>query len=101
MPLFIVHALDKPEHLETRLENRPAHLTWASAFSDRIRIAGPMFQADGKTFAGSMFVLEHDTLEAVEGLFETDPYVRAGLFQLVDIRPFRGVLGRWNEGENA
>ena len=56
-------------------------------------MAGPMFAEDGETFAGSVFVLEMESLEAVRSWAAQDPYAKAGLFERVEIRPFRWAIG--------
>ena len=93
MPLFLVNARDKANALDLRMQNRPAHLDWARAQQDHIRMAGPVFADDGTTFAGSVFLVEMDSLDAVRSWAENDPYARAGLFETVEIRPFTWVLG--------
>lgn len=93
MPLFHLHALDKAGALDVRLANRAAHLDWARSYEDKILMAGPMFAEDGETFAGSAFVLNMDSLETVRAWAAEDPYARAGLFQSVEIRPFKWVIG--------
>lgn len=95
MPLFLVHALDKPGHREVRMTNRPAHLEWARSLGARVKLAGPLFMADGESFAGSVFIIEGEDIEAVHRLFHSDPYVKADLFERVEVRPFRAVLGAW------
>ena len=93
MALFTVYCVDKPDALDVRLANRAAHLEWAGGFSDRIRMAGPMFADDGETFAGSLFVIDFGSKAEVEAWAANDPYAKAGLFQRVEIRPFRWLLG--------
>jgi uncharacterized protein len=98
MPLFMIYALDRPDSRDLRMENRMAHLDWAATFSDRIAMAGPVFAEDGETFAGSVFILECESLEAARTWHADDPYMRAGLFETVDIRALRWLLG---DGPNA
>ena len=93
MPLFLIHATDRPDAIETRLANRPAHLDWAGKSADCIKMAGPFFADDGETFAGSVFVIEMETLDDVKSWAANDPYARAGLFERVDIRPFTWAIG--------
>ncbi|MEO1568699.1 MAG: YciI family protein [Pseudomonadota bacterium] len=93
MGLFVVYCLDKPGAVQVRLANRSAHLDWAAGFKDRIATAGPMFDADGETFIGSLFVIASDSLDDVRDWATEDPYAKAGLFERVDIHPFRWVLG--------
>lgn len=93
MPLFLLNARDKQDALDIRMANRPAHLDWAAQHKDKIRMAGPVFADDGETFAGSTFVLEMESLGAVKTWASTDPYAKAGLFEAVEIRPFKWVIG--------
>lgn len=93
MPQFILNARDKAGALEVRMANRPAHLDWARASGEHILMAGPVFADDGETFAGSVFVVEMESLQAVRDWAAMDPYAIAGLFETVDIRPFSWLLG--------
>ena len=54
---------------------------------------GPVLAEDGETFAGSTFVVEFDTLADAKAWAQADPYARAGLFETVEIRPFKWLLG--------
>lgn len=98
MPLFLINARDKADALDLRLENRPAHLEWASASAGNILMAGPVFADDGETFAGSTFVVEFTTLDEAEAWAAQDPYARAGLFHSVEIVPFKWLLGEGPRG---
>ncbi|MCC5873210.1 MAG: YciI family protein [Gammaproteobacteria bacterium] len=90
--LFVLYCLDRPDSAELRQANRPAHLAWAKAQSG-IRMAGPMLDAEGEGMVGSLFVIEAEDRAAIERLHASDPYVHAGLFERVDIHPFRWLLG--------
>ena len=92
MALFHVMAFDKPGALDLRLENRAAHLEWAKAAGDTVRMAGPLLANDGESFIGSAFLIEAESEEALKAFQAEDPYVKAGLFQTVDIRPFKLVI---------
>lgn len=92
MPTFVLICTDKPKSLDLRMANREAHLAYAKDFADSIRLGGPLLDAAGD-MAGSMFVLEAEDRAAAEAFSANDPYNKAGLFQSVDIRPFRPVLG--------
>ncbi|MEL7128485.1 MAG: YciI family protein [Pseudomonadota bacterium] len=93
MRTFMINARDKAGALDLRMANRPAHLEWARASIEHILLAGPVFADDGETFAGSVFVVKMESLEAVKAWAKTDPYAQAGLFETVEIRPFTWVLG--------
>lgn len=93
MPLFILNARDKAGAIDIRMANRPAHLDWAKNYADKIRMAGPVFAEDGETFAGSVFVIEMETLAEVQAWAAEDPYAKAGLFETVEIKHFAWLLG--------
>ncbi|MEM8616517.1 MAG: YciI family protein [Pseudomonadota bacterium] len=93
MALFLINARDKAGALELRLANREAHLAWAGQFKDRIAMAGPVFLDDMETMAGSTFVIAFDTLEEAKAWAAQDPYALAGLFEHVEVRPFKWLIG--------
>lgn len=93
MALFSVYCLDKPGALELRLANRADHLAWVPQSGLKVWLAGPMFQADATTFAGSLFIVEANDESDVRAWSAKDPYVKAGLFERVDIRPFKWLIG--------
>jgi len=92
VPLFAVHCLDKPASLDLRLANREAHLAYVGGFKDRLRVAGPLLDAEGN-MAGSLLILEFDDLAAAKAFSADDPYNKAGLFQRVDVTAFKATLG--------
>ena len=94
MPLFVVHALDKSDTGPAiRAENRPAHLEWARALGDRLKVGGPLLSDDGEQMIGSLLIIEYDSLDALKAHLETDPYAIGGLFQCVDVHPFKWLIG--------
>lgn len=82
--------IDKPGHLAVRQENRAAHLAHIEA-SGVVEMAGPFL--DGGAMCGSLVVLNVETLEAAREWAAADPYAKAGLFQSVDIREWKKVIG--------
>ncbi|MEY4696547.1 MAG: hypothetical protein RIT14_975 [Pseudomonadota bacterium] len=83
--------IDKPGHLQTRLDNRAAHLAHIES-SGIVEMAGPFLTPEG-TMAGSLVVLTVETLAQAQDWAANDPYAKAGLFQSVDIREWRKVIG--------
>ncbi|MFN3076255.1 MAG: YciI family protein [Alphaproteobacteria bacterium] len=91
--LFVIHCLDKPAHLQTRLANRPAHVQYMMGFKDRLRLLGPLLGGeDGATMVGSLIVIDLADRAAVEEFLAGDPYGQAGLFESVVVRGFKQVL---------
>ena len=89
--LFVAVCTDKPGAYDKRMAARPAHLEWIAAQGSRLRLGGPMLGPDGKP-VGSIFLWEGDSREAVEALAAQDPYMQAGIFESVVLRPFRVVM---------
>ena len=87
--LFVIIGRDGPEAKELRPKLRPAHLEHLRALDGlgRIVLAGPL--TDG---AGSLIVLEAETVEEARSIAERDPYVTGGVFASFDIHPFLQVL---------
>jgi uncharacterized protein YciI len=83
--------IDKPGHLQTRLDNRAAHLDHI-ARSGIVEMAGPFLGPDGQMI-GSLVVLTVDTLAEAEAWAAADPYAKAGLFDSVTIREWKKVVG--------
>ena len=85
---FIVHCLDKPGMVETRLANYEAHKTYLGTGPIDIIISGPLVQDDGVTMIGSFFLVQAETRAEVEKFNAEDPFQAAGIWQQVQIHPF-------------
>lgn len=85
---FVIHALDHPDSLALRLETRPRHLEYLSAFD--IVAAGPLLDDDGNP-CGSCIVVELADRAAADDFVANDPYSEAGLFRSVEVHRFRTV----------
>ena len=83
--------IDKPGLLHIRQENRPAHLDHIRN-SGVVEMAGPFLTEAGE-MAGSLVILNVDTLDQARDWATNDPYAKAGLFQSVDIREWKKVIG--------
>ena len=82
---FVIHAYDKPDSLNIRLENRPAHVAYVTGPGSGLMVAGPMLAEDGETPIGTMLVVEAESKAAATAFAEGDPYAKAGLFAEVRI----------------
>ncbi len=91
MPLFVLTCLDKPDALPTRAATREAHLAYLRE-TGAVRLAGPFLNEQGEP-VGSMLIVEAEDLAGAREFGAGDPYVAAGLFQSVDVRPFRVTVG--------
>lgn len=83
--------IDKPGHLHIRQENRPAHLDHIQT-SGIVEMAGPFLSETGDMI-GSLVILTVDSLDQARDWAANDPYAKAGLFQSVDIREWKKVIG--------
>lgn len=89
--LFAIYCLDKEDSESVRLENRAAHLAHLSQHD--VRFAGPLLSDDGTGMVGSLIIAEFEDATAARAFADADPYQNAGLFQRVEIRPYRLAIG--------
>jgi uncharacterized protein YciI len=96
---YAIYALDRPGSLPARLAARPDHLARLNALLDegRMLLAGPVPAIDSEDpgpagFAGSLIVAEFADLDAAQAWADADPYVAAGVYAEVVVRPFRKTL---------
>ncbi len=89
--LFAILCNDKPDHLQLRLDTRPAHLDYLKGLGATLKFAGPFLDEDGKP-NGSLVVVETADRAAAEKIAAGDPYARAGLFADVTVRPWNWAV---------
>ncbi len=96
---YAVISQDVEDSLERRAGAREAHLARLRALLDegRLLIAGPHPAVDAEDpgaagFTGSLVVVDFDSLEDAKAWADDDPYVAAGVYESVVVRPFRKVL---------
>lgn len=82
---------DKAGALQTRLDNRSAHLAYI-AETGVVEMAGPFLSPEGQ-MTGSLVVLEVGSLAEAESWAAGDPYAQAGLFESVAISEWKKVVG--------
>ena len=93
MTIFAIHCVDKPNSLELRMATREAHLAYVGGFREQLRLGGPMLNQGGD-MAGSIILVEMETLAEAQAFAASDPYNQAGLFERVHISAFRPTLGK-------
>jgi len=96
---YAIVAEDVPDSLEKRLAARPDHLARLNQLKDagRLLLAGPFPAIDSPDpgpagFSGSLIVAAFDSLEAAQTWAAADPYVAAGVYAQVSVKPFKKVL---------
>ena len=97
--LYAIIAEDTPNSLEKRLNARPAHLSRLTDLQNqgRLILAGPFPAIDSVDpgpagFSGSLIVAEFIDLGAATTWAEADPFVVAGVYANVTVKPFRKTL---------
>ena len=86
MALFVLHCLDAEDALPRRMEARPAHLDYVRAQGAAVKLAGPLFAADGTTIA-------MPDRAAVDAFIAADPYTAARVFGAVQVNPWSVSVG--------
>ena len=82
---FVIHAVDKPGHLQLRLDTRPAHLEYVKSGAAKLCLGGPLMEEDHETPKGTLIIIEAENLAAAENFAANDPYNKAGLFETVSV----------------
>ena len=93
--LFMLMASDVADSTEARLAARSAHLARLEKLAEagRLVLAGPCPLPEGETgFSGSLIVADFASLDEAEEWAGQDPYVEAGVYAEILIRPFKKVL---------
>lgn len=97
--LYIIVGHDVENSLESRMAARPAHIERLNALKDegRLVLAGPNPAIDSDApgeagFTGSLIVAEFESLEAAQSWADADPYIEAGVYDKVMIKPFIKAL---------
>lgn len=96
---YMISSQDVENSLEKRMSARPAHLARLQQLADegRLMLAGPHPAIDSDNpgeagFTGSLVVAEFASLEAAQSWADEDPYIAAGVYQSVIVKPFKPVL---------
>jgi uncharacterized protein YciI len=97
--LYMICATDVENSLDKRLAARPAHLERLNTLKDdgRLVMAGPFPAIDNPDpgpagFTGSLVVAEFESLEEAQAWADKDPYIEAGVYESVIVKPYKKVL---------
>lgn len=97
--LYVIIGEDRPGSLEQRLAARPAHLERLNALQadGRLFVAGPCPAIDSPDpgpagFSGSIIIAEFASLAAAQDWADADPYIAAGVYEKVAVKPFKKAL---------
>ncbi len=96
---YSIYATDHPDSLAHRIAARPAHVARLKALIDqgRLLVAGPNPAIDSADpgdagFSGSVIIAEFESLDAARSWADEDPYLAAGVYRQVEVKPFRKAL---------
>jgi len=96
---YVIYSEDVENSLALRKQTRAAHLERIQLLVDqgRILVAGPCPAIDSEDpgeagFTGSLVIAEFNSVEEAQQWADTDPYVIAGVYQKVVVKPYKKVL---------
>lgn len=96
---YAIMTEDTPNSLEKRLATRPAHFARLQNMQNegRLLLAGPFPAIDSNDpgpagYSGSLIIVEFPTLEEAQKWANEDPFVTAGVYSKVIVKPFRKTL---------
>ena len=96
MQYFMLLATDADDVHEARMAARPDHLQRLEALKaeGRLLTAGPNPLPDNpERVSGSLIIAQFESLDAAQEWAEKDPYVDAGVYEEILIKPFKPVFG--------
>lgn len=96
---YVIEGYDGEGVLARRMEARTSHLARLKALDEagRLLVAGPCPAIDAEDpgpagFSGSIVIADFESLEAARAWAQADPYMAAGVYVRVEVRPFRKTL---------
>jgi uncharacterized protein YciI len=97
--LYVIYGIDNLNSLELRKQARPEHLSRLEQLNaeGRLILAGPCPAIDNNDpgeagFTGSVIIAEFDNLQSAKDWANNDPYIKAGVYREVTIKPFKKVF---------
>jgi len=97
--LYVIYSEDVANSLEKRAAARPAHIERLQKLQEqgRVVVAGPTPAIDSVDpgdagMTGSLVVIEFETLQDAKAWADADPYVAAGVYKNVTVKPFKRVF---------
>lgn len=97
--LYVIYSQDVENSLPLRKQARPEHIARLKALDEqgRLFVAGPTPATDSEDpgeagFTGSLVIAEFDSLESAQTWADQDPYIHAGVYKEVVVKPYKKVL---------
>ncbi len=96
---YLIYSEDVENSLALRMSVREKHLERLRTLQDegRLLVAGPCPAIDSENpgdegFTGSLIIAEFTNLEAAKTWADADPYIAAGVYKNVTVKPYKKVL---------
>ncbi|WDE03039.1 YciI family protein [Thalassomonas viridans] len=96
---YLIYSEDVPDSLPLRLTVREQHLARLKTLQDegRLLVAGPCPAIDSEDpgeagFTGSLIIAQFNSLDDARQWAENDPYISAGVYQNITVKPYKKVL---------
>ncbi len=97
MTLFLITLRDVPDNTGIRSRLLTEHMAHINRHLGAIRLAGPWLrEADGKP-GGAMLLVQAADAATARRMIEDDPYFRAGLWEDMQLHPFRDLVNSWRD----
>jgi uncharacterized protein YciI len=96
MPLFVLHAIDRPDVLPLRLEHYAAHRAFIETEAEHgitILLSGPLQSDDGEMMTGSLFIIDAPDRATIEAFVQADPFTKNEVWGHVSITRFHKRKG--------
>lgn len=92
--LFSIFAYDVNDSLALRQQARPDHIARLEALDaeGRLILAGPNPNVNVEGFSGSLIVAEFESLDAASKWADADPYMQGGVYEYIEVKPFKQVF---------
>lgn len=97
--LYLIYSEDVENSLPLRMSVREKHLARLRSLQDqgRLIVAGPCPAIDSENpgdagFTGSLVIAQFDNLAEAQQWADQDPYIAAGVYQKVTVKPYKKVL---------
>ncbi|MDH3925781.1 MAG: YciI family protein [Xanthomonadales bacterium] len=96
---YSIYSKDKAGSLQARMDARPAHVARLQQLlsEGRLLLAGPRPAIDAEDpgpagFLGSLVVAGFESLQEAQAWADADPYVESGVYESVEVTPFKRVM---------
>lgn len=101
--LFAIWAIDINDGGKARAAHLAAHRRYLADAGDRVKMAGPLLSSEGSEggageLIGSLIIIDAASEAAVKLFSENDPFTQEGVFERVEIKPFKPLIGSWGAG---